>query len=87
MKSATTPDEKMRALKEWAIERMTTGTQTPWAWYQFMKLIEVLDTFIEAGDEIEATSKPRAPAKRTRPKPLAENVVQLDPAIRRRALD
>ena len=49
----------MRALKAWAIERMTAGTQTPWAWFQFMKLLEVLDTFIESGDEVEATSKPR----------------------------
>jgi hypothetical protein len=88
MKSATTPDAQMRALKEWAIERMTTGTQTPWAWFQFMKLLEVLDAFIEAGDEVEASSKPREPAKRApRGKSLPENVVHLDPAIRRRALD
>jgi hypothetical protein len=88
MKSpGSTPDAQMRALKAWAIERMTAGTQTPWAWFQFMKLLEVLDTFIEAGDEVEATSKPREAAKRTRAKPLAENVVHLDPGVRRRALD
>ena len=78
----------MRALKEWAIERMTTGTQTPWAWFQFMKLLEVLDTFIEARDEVEAAPKRREPTKRApRSKSYPENVVQLDPAIRRRALD
>jgi hypothetical protein len=68
---------------------MTTGTQTPWAWFQFMKLLEVLDTFIEAGDDVEATPpKRREPAKKTpRSKSYGANVVPLDPAVRRRASD
>jgi hypothetical protein len=88
MKTASTPDAQMRALKEWAIDKMTTGTQTPWAWFQFMKLLEVLDTFIESAEEIEAAPKRREPAKRQpRAKTFPENVVQLDTGIRRRALD
>ena len=51
MKSAATPEAQMRALKTWAVERMTKGTDTPFAWFQFMKLLEVIDTFLEAGDE------------------------------------
>lgn len=49
--TTVTPDIQMRALKEWAIDRMSTGTSTPWAWFQFMKLLEVLDTFLEAGED------------------------------------
>ena len=41
----------MRALKTWAVDRMTKGTDTPFAWFQFMKLLEVIDTFLEAGEE------------------------------------
>lgn len=49
--TTVTPDIQMRALKEWAIDRMSAGTSTPWAWFQFMKLLEVLDTFLEAGED------------------------------------
>lgn len=76
----------MRALKEWAVDRMTKGTQTPYAWFQFMKPLEVLDTFLEAGDEaglrdpLSTKKAKRAP----RTKPLPSNVVRLDPEMRRR---
>jgi hypothetical protein len=68
---------------------MTTGTQTPYAWFQFMKLIEVLDSFLEAGDEAgihEKLPDPQ-PKKRARAKSLPENVVPFDLALRQRALD
>jgi len=79
----------MRALKEWAIERMTAGTQTPWAWFQFMKLLEVLDTFIDAGEEAGLTD-PLPPPKTTKRGPtcnLPANVVPLDPMARQRAAE
>ena len=79
----------MRALKEWAVERMTTGTQTPWAWFQFMKLLEVIDTFLEA--EVDAGLHEQRPmsAKRpmTRGKSLPSNVVPIDVAMRQRAAE
>lgn len=88
MKSASTPEAQMRALKEWAVDRMTKGTQTPFAWFQFMKLIEVLDTFLEAGDEAGLRDRlPPAPKRPVRSKPLPHNVVQLDPMLRQRAAE
>jgi len=84
MKSANTPDAQMRALKVWAVERMTVGTQTPWAWFQFMKLIEVIDTFLDAGEE--AGLKDKLPNDgRSTGKPLPANVVPLDSARQRAA--
>ncbi len=77
----------MRALKEWAVDRMTKGTQTPFAWFQFMKLLEVLDTFLEAGDDAGLRDRlPTPPPKKaTRSKePLPANVVHLDPMLRQR---
>jgi len=79
----------MRALKEWAVERMTTGTQTPWAWFQFMKLLEVIDTFLDADDD--AGLHERRPASSKRPSPRAKslpsNVVPIDLAMRQRAAE
>ena len=78
----------MRALKSWAVERMTKGTDTPFAWFQFMKLLEVIDTFLEAGDEAGLRDRlPPPEARRTpRAKSLPANVVALD-AVRQRAAE
>jgi hypothetical protein len=89
MKSASTPEAQMLALKEWAVDRMTKGTQTPFAWFQFMKLLEVLDTFLEAGDDAglhERVAPPR-PKRAARAKPLPSNVVALDAVLRQRAAE
>lgn len=89
MKSATTtPEAQMRALKDWAVDRMTKGTETPFAWFQFMKLLEVLDTFLEAGDEAGLRDRLPAPPKKQRApraKPLPSNVV--DFTLRQRAAE
>ncbi len=77
----------MRALKEWAIDRMTAGTQTPWAWFQFMKLIEVIDTFLDADDAGLHERRPPSAKRSPRAKPLAGNVVSLDAAMRQRAAE
>lgn len=77
----------MRLLKDWAVDKMTTGTQTPYAWFQFMKLVEVLDTFLEAGEDAglhEKLPEP-APRRRSRARALPENVIPFEAAMRQRA--
>lgn len=79
----------MRALKTWAVDRMTKGTDTPFAWFQFMKLLEVIDTFLEAGDEAglrDRLATPPVPKRSARPKTLPANVVAFD-SIRQRAAE
>ena len=89
MRSARTPDTQMRVLKDWAVNRMTAGTQTPYAWFQFMKLVEVLDSFLEAGEDAGIHERLPEPEtkKRVRAKALPENVVPFDLALRQRVLD
>lgn len=79
----------MRALKTWAVERMTKGTDTPFAWFQFMKLLEVIDTFLEAGDEAGLRDRlpPQQAERAPRAKPLPANVVALDAVLRQRAAE
>ncbi len=73
------PDAQMRALKAWAVERMIDGTGTPWAWFQFMKLVEVIDTFLEAGEDAGLTQ----PASRPIIIPeTGDNVVAFTPNLR-----
>jgi hypothetical protein len=33
-------------LRAWAKERIATGVEPPWAWYQYMKLIETADAIV-----------------------------------------
>jgi hypothetical protein len=40
-----TRHELMR-LREWANEKLATGEEPPWAWYQYMKLRETLDAIL-----------------------------------------
>jgi len=74
------PDAQMRALKSWAVERMIDGTGTPWAWFQFMKLVEVIDTFLEAGEDAGLT---RPATRQTTAEPLlSDNVVAFSARFR-----
>jgi hypothetical protein len=46
--------EKVRA---WADEKLATGQEPPWAWYQYMKLRETLDAIL-AGQAATAVFNP-----------------------------
>ena len=46
--------EKARA---WADEKLATGQEPPWAWYQYMKLRETLDAIL-AGQASTAVFNP-----------------------------
>lgn len=75
----------MRALKEWAIDRMTQGTQTPWAWFQFMKLLEVIDTFLDAEEDAGLRDATPTPAPVKRATRHSANVVPIEAARQRAA--
>lgn len=38
--------EELQAVREWAHGKIKAGAEPPWAWYQYMKLIETLDAII-----------------------------------------
>lgn len=42
-------DEKLREVREWAQQKITSGQEPPWAWYQYMKLIETVDAILAGG--------------------------------------
>lgn len=41
-------EEKLREVREWAEQKIAQGSEPPWAWYQYMKLIETIRA-LEAG--------------------------------------
>ncbi len=51
--------QELENVRTWADEKLATGHEPPWAWYQYMKLRETLDAIL-AGIENTAVhhSKP-----------------------------
>jgi hypothetical protein len=56
MSEAMTNHEAKIALsriRDWANAKIQSGSEPPWAWYQYMKLLEVTDTILEAMEGIK----------------------------------
>jgi hypothetical protein len=56
--------EQLEQVREWAIERLTTGNEPPWSWYQLMKLREALEAIL-AGT---AATQPMAGSQESAPR-------------------
>ena len=37
---------ELRRVREWALEKTQSGHEPPWAWYQYMKLVESADAIL-----------------------------------------
>lgn len=42
--------EELERVRTWALAKIATGEEPPWAWYQYMKLRETLDTILAGMD-------------------------------------
>jgi hypothetical protein len=46
---------ELEAVRTWAKEKIASGAEPPWAWYQYMKLIETTDAILSGMDYVTAT--------------------------------
>jgi hypothetical protein len=49
------PIEELKVVREWAQEKIQGGQEPPWAWYQYMKLIETVDTILDGASATTTT--------------------------------
>ena len=42
--------EQLEQVREWADGKLAAGEEPPWAWFQYMKLREVLDQILDGMD-------------------------------------
>ena len=49
--------DKLKEVRDWANEKLATGEEPPWAWFQYMKLRETLDQILAGMDATVATGK------------------------------
>lgn len=47
---------QLQRLKEWAQEKIQAGGEPPWAWYQYMKLVEVADAILAGMAAVSPTA-------------------------------
>lgn len=60
---------ELERVREWALQKLATGQEPPWAWYQYMKLRETLDAILAGMDAVTpqtANSPQEAPRRGTR---------------------
>lgn len=41
-----TMEKNLQEVREWAKAKIATGAEPPWAWYQYMKLVETIDAIL-----------------------------------------
>lgn len=58
--------QELERVRAWAREKVATGAEPPWAWYQYMKLRETLDAIL-AG--IDVTTPEMANSQQTGQRP------------------
>lgn len=45
-------DKELKIIREWAKNKIASGAEPPWAWYQYMKLIETTDAILTGMDSV-----------------------------------
>lgn len=51
--------DELQKVRDWADEKIATGAEPPWAWFQYMKLREVLDEVIAGMSAVRTENSPR----------------------------
>jgi hypothetical protein len=50
----------LERVRQWARDKIQSGDEPPWAWYQYMKLIETCDAILAGMDATTTESSPRS---------------------------
>lgn len=76
-------DKLLREVRQLAAEKLATGQEPPWAWYQYMKLREAVDAILAGRAVIRQSGSPQSPEHPETLLPPGGNIVPLD-TVRRR---
>jgi hypothetical protein len=47
MADTDTQKIELQRIRKWAQDKIDAGSEPPWAWYQYMKLIESIDAILD----------------------------------------
>jgi hypothetical protein len=56
---------ELERVRDWALGKLATGEEPPWAWYQYMKLRETMDAILSAMDSVtlQTESSPQSASR------------------------
>ena len=55
---------ELERVKDWAIDRLSTGNEPPWTWYQLMKLREASEALLAGMEATQPTADSRQSERR-----------------------
>lgn len=55
---------QLHDVRHWAKEKIASGQEPPWAWYQYMKLTETIDAILGGGECVTTMENSRQSVQR-----------------------
>lgn len=52
--------QDLQRVREWALDKCQGGSEPPWAWYQYMKLIDAADAILKGMEAVTTESSPQS---------------------------
>jgi hypothetical protein len=52
-------DKQLEEIRDWARAKIASGQEPPWAWFQYMKLVETVDAILGSQDCVITTENSR----------------------------
>jgi len=71
---------ELERVRQWADEKLATGAEPPWAWFQYMKLRETLDAILAGMAATTMESSQRSETRRGARLRLVASIDQQDTA-------
>jgi hypothetical protein len=53
---------QLNDVRQWAKDKLASGQEPPWAWYQYMKLIETADAILSSFATVTTENSPQSEA-------------------------
>lgn len=72
------PRKELMRIREWAHDKIDAGSEPPWAWYQYMKLVETVDTILEGMDVTTTESSQQSDQRQERRLRLVDSKCRQD---------
>ena len=70
---------QLQDVQQWAKEKIATGNEPPWAWFQYMKLVETTEAILSGmGCSITKESSPQSAQHQGVPLRLVDSTYQQD---------
>jgi hypothetical protein len=83
MKTDRKPTSELKRVREWAQEKIQGGSEPPWAWYQYMKLVETVDAILDGIAGTTTGNLPQSEEHQGKRLRLVESTCQQDAALHR----